>query len=197
VVNPFRCKIAHKKAAFELLTDEEHEDWFTPEQREAIARTVPWTRRVAERKTKRRGHDVDLIAHVRRRRDHFLLKPNDDYGGHGITLGPRASEAQWDEAIVKALAGDYVVQELVDLPVEEFPVFDDRGWSFQALYVDTNPFLFRGRAHGAMVRLSGSPIVNVTSGGGETGFFVIEGAVGGRTGRAASRRQTARGRTRR
>lgn len=197
MVNPFRCKIAHKKAAFELLTDEEHEDWFTPAQREAIARTVPWTRRVAERKTKRRGHDVDLIAHVRRRRDHFLLKPNDDYGGHGITLGPRATEAQWDEAIVKALAGDYVVQELVDLPVEEFPVFDDRGWSFQALYVDTNPFLFRGRAHGAMVRLSGSPIVNVTSGGGETGFFVIEGAVGGRTGRAASRRQTAQGRTRR
>ena len=26
----------------------------------------------------------------------------------------------------------------------------------------------------AMVRLSHSPIVNVTSGGGETGFFVIE-----------------------
>jgi len=27
-----------------------------------------------------------------------------------------------------------------------------------------------------MVRLSDSPIVNVTSGGDETGFFVIEGA---------------------
>ena len=26
-----------------------------------------------------------------------------------------------------------------------------------------------------MVRLSGSPVVNVTSGGGETGFFVVEG----------------------
>jgi hypothetical protein len=26
-----------------------------------------------------------------------------------------------------------------------------------------------------MVRLSDSPIVNVTSGGGETGFYVIEG----------------------
>ena len=45
------------------------------------------------------------------------------------------------------------------------------------MYVDTNPFLFRGRVHGAMVRLSGSPVVNVSSGGGETGFFVIEGAV--------------------
>lgn len=43
------------------------------------------------------------------------------------------------------------------------------------MYVDTNPFLFAGRVEGAMVRLSDSPVVNVTSGGGETGFFVIEG----------------------
>ena len=45
------------------------------------------------------------------------------------------------------------------------------------LFVDVNPFLFRGLAEGAMVRLSASPIVNVTSGGGETGFFVLEEAV--------------------
>ena len=42
------------------------------------------------------------------------------------------------------------------------------------MFVDTNPFLFRGKVCGAMVRLSSTPIVNVTSGGGETGFFVIE-----------------------
>jgi hypothetical protein len=34
-----------------------------------------------------------------------------------------------------------------------------------------------GQVHGAMVRLSDSPVVNVTSGGGETGFFVIEGEI--------------------
>ena len=31
------------------------------------------------------------------------------------------------------------------------------------------------RVEGVLVRLSDSPIVNVTSGGGETGFYVIEG----------------------
>jgi hypothetical protein len=35
--------------------------------------------------------------------------------------------------------------------------------------------MFRGRMEGAMVRLSNSPVVNVTSGGGETGLFVLEG----------------------
>jgi hypothetical protein len=43
-------------------------------------------------------------------------------------------------------------------------------------YVDTNPCIFRGRVEGALVRLSDSPVVNVTSGGGETGFFVLEDA---------------------
>ena len=46
----------------------------------------------------------------------------------------------------------------------------------EPMFVDTNPFLFRGKVCGAMVRLSNSPIVNVTSGGGETGFFVIKDA---------------------
>jgi hypothetical protein len=177
VVNPFRCKIAHKKAAFELLTDDLHAGWFSAAERDCIRRTVPWTRRVRERRTTHAGREVDLVEHVRRNRDLFILKPNDDYGGHGVALGARSAESEWESALSRALAGDYVVQEVVELPLEEFPVFDEGGWAFRPMYVDTNPFLFRGRVEGAMVRLSGSPVVNVTSGGGETGFFVVDGVV--------------------
>jgi hypothetical protein len=174
LVNPFRCKVQHKKAAFELLTDEERAGWFNAEERRVIRECVPWTRRVRERRTTYRGRTVDLVEFVRKNRALFVLKPNDDYGGHGILLGDRASEGEWEEMLARALAGDYVVQELVELRTEEFPVFDDERWALQPMYVDTNPFLFRGRVEGAMVRLSDSPVVNVTSGGGETGFFVIE-----------------------
>ena len=51
LVNSFRCKLLHKKAVFELLTDEANASWFTPREREVIRRTVPWTRRVSQRKT--------------------------------------------------------------------------------------------------------------------------------------------------
>jgi hypothetical protein len=175
LVNPFRCKMLHKKAGFELLTDEAHESWFTPAEREVIRRTVPWTRMVTEKKTLYRGQSIDLIPYLRAHRANFILKPNDDYGGHGISLGAGLSEAAWDEKLSAALDKDFVAQEIVTLRTEEFPVFDERQWSLQPMFVDTNPFLFRGRVEGAMVRLSDSPIVNVTSGGGETGFFVIEG----------------------
>jgi hypothetical protein len=174
VVNPFRCKVVHKKAAFEFLTDETYARWFTPGELEVLGECVPWTRRFEARRTTHGGKTVDLVEHVRSSRGRFVLKPNDDYGGAGVVLGKNVSESDWDATIETALAGDYVVQELIDLRTEVFPVFGEERWAFQPMYVDTNPFLFDGRVEGAMVRLSGSPIVNVTSGGGETGFFVVE-----------------------
>jgi len=175
LVNSFRCKMVHKKATFELLTDEANAGWFTAREKEVIRRTVPWTRRLSERKTQHGGREVDLMKHVRKHRQQFVLKPNDDYGGRGIALGDRLTSPEWDAALSEALAGDYVVQEKIELRTEVFPIFGETRWALQPMYVDTNPFLFAGRVGGAMVRLSDSPVVNVTSGGGETGFFVIEG----------------------
>jgi hypothetical protein len=179
LVNSPRCKPLHKKAAFELLTDEERAGWFTPVEREVISSCVPWTRRVSERKTTHEGRRVELVEHVRRHRAAFVLKPNDDYGGRGLFFGAKSGESEWDDALAHALAEDYVVQEAVELHTELFPVFDDAAWGLQPMYVDTNPFLFRGRVEGALVRLSASPIVNVTSGGGEAGLFVLEERLGG------------------
>jgi len=176
-VNSFRCKLAHKKACFELLTDEANGRWFTQRERDVIRRTVPWTRRVARRKTRRGGREVDLIQHIRRHRSQFVLKPNDDYGGRGITFGDHVSASEWEVALSEALEGDYVVQEKLELRTEVFPIFDESRWALQPMFVDTNPFLFHGRVEGVLVRLSNSPVVNVTAGGGETGFFVVEDEV--------------------
>jgi hypothetical protein len=173
LVNPFRCKIMHKKASFEPLTDEVYGSWFTSKERAAIARSIPWTRRMADRRTTHHGHGVELVDFVRQNRARLVLKPNDDYGGHGVYFGPQLDELAWENGIATALSSDYVVQEAVDLSAEEFPIFNQTEWKLQPMFVDTNPFLFSGKVCGAMVRLSNSPVVNVTSGGGEAGFFVI------------------------
>lgn len=174
LVNPFRCKLVHKKASFEMLSDEANKHWFSAQQQDVIRACIPWTRRVFERKTVHQDQPVDLLPHLRKHRASFLLKPNDDYGGRGIFFGADCSESEWDNRLAIALAGDYVVQERLDLHLEDFPIFNKDEWHIQPMYVDTNPFVFRNRVEGAMVRLSDTPIVNVTSGGGETGLFVIE-----------------------
>jgi glutathionylspermidine synthase len=174
LVNPFRCKIMHKKAVFEMLTDKQRHDWFTKSEQEAIRRSVPWTRRIADRKTTREGREIGLLDFIRRNRSRLVLKPNDDYGGHGVHFGAQLDEREWDNAIQTALSADYIVQDALDLHPELFPIFSETDWKLQPMFVDTNPFLFRGKVCGAMVRLSATPIVNVTSGGGETGFFVLQ-----------------------
>ncbi|HEY0169670.1 MAG TPA: hypothetical protein VGB98_01365, partial [Pyrinomonadaceae bacterium] len=83
LVNNFRSKIIHKKALFAVLTDERHAALFTDEEREAVRRHVPWTRVVREGKTDKGGAEIDLLDYVRRNSGRLVLKPNDDYGGHG------------------------------------------------------------------------------------------------------------------
>ena len=171
LVNPFRCKIMHKKAVFEMLTDEDRQSWFTRSEQEAIRRSVPWTRRVADRKTTREGREIGLLDFIRRNRSRLVLKPNDDYGGHGVHFGAQLDEREWDNAIETALSADYIVQDALDLHPEVFPIFSETDWKLQPMFVDTNPFLFRGKVCGAMVRLSATPIVNVTSAAARPGFL--------------------------
>ncbi len=123
MVNPFRCKIMHKKASFELLTDQAHESRFTSAEQEAIRRCVPWTRRVIDRRTTRDGRSIELLNFIRRNRALLVLKPNDDYGGHGVFLGPRLDDRAWDDAIATALSGDYVAQDAIAFAAGGFSDF--------------------------------------------------------------------------
>jgi len=61
MVNPFRCKLLHKKASLAVLSDEANAALFTPDEQRAIARHIPWTRTVAERHTTYQERQVDLL----------------------------------------------------------------------------------------------------------------------------------------
>ncbi len=174
LVNPFRCKPIHKKAIFAVLTDDELQPLFTPEERAAIAAHVPWTRRVLEGRTTRDGREIDLVPHVRGHRDGLVLKPNDEYGGKGVHIGWEMTESQWDAAVAGALASSYVVQAKVDLQRETFPEIGAEGLRFRDLVVDLDPFVFNGEVEGFLTRLSGTSLANVTSGGGQVPAFLVE-----------------------
>src|SRR4029453_14044741 len=176
VANTFRCKIPHKKAFFALLTDEEFGDLFSAEEREIAARHIPWTRLVKEGTTTRNGKRLDLIPHIRTERHDLVLKPNDDYGGHGVTLGWGGAGKAWDQTLSKALSGHaaWVVQEKIQVRRELFPRFaPGEGARIADMLVDCAPYLFRGKLAGFLTRLSASGLANVTSGGGQVPSFVV------------------------
>jgi hypothetical protein len=174
LVNPFRCKPIHKKAIFAVLTDDDLQPLFTPEERSAIAAHVPWTRRVTEGHTRYRGQGVDLPAFVRANRERLVMKPNDEYGGKGVHIGWETSESDWERAFAEALRSSYVVQEKVELQRLTFPELTASGeLAFRDLVVDLDPFVFDGEVEGFLTRLSGSSLANVTSGGGQVPAFLL------------------------
>src|ERR1700694_4115728 len=84
MVNSFRSKIIHKKALFAVLTDARYSSLFSEDEKRMISRHVPWTRRVRVGKSDYHDEEIDLLEFIAARRDRLVLKPNDDYGGHGI-----------------------------------------------------------------------------------------------------------------
>ncbi len=176
MVNSFRSKLVHKKALFAVLTDERYSRLFTPEEREAISAHVPWTRHVRAGKTEYKGGEIDLLDFIQQTGERLVLKPNDDYGGHGIYIGWNTDQIAWEEAMRGALAnGDYLVQERVPTAREVFPALKDDGTvEFAEQLVDLDPLLFYGKVGSAFTRLSSTELANVSSGGGMVPTFIIE-----------------------
>ena len=173
MANSFRTKLVHKKASFAVLSDPSYHYLFEPNEVEAIDRHIPWTRLVRPSITNFRGAERNLLELIREHRQEFVLKPNDDYGGHGVFLGWETGPEEWEAATRHAVEHPYVVQERVPGEKVNIPTYSDRVFLNQ-MYVDFNPFLFHNEVEGALIRLSASAVLNVTSGGGQTALLVLE-----------------------
>jgi hypothetical protein len=190
MANALRCKIPHKKAFFAVLTDEAviGPGGLCPlsdAERALIAPAIPWTRVVEDVRTvSPDGASIELLAYARDHRGSLVLKPNDEYGGSGVTLGWETSEADWDAALGKAVAGNtpaegadgsWVLQHRIPIRRESFVAVSGPPHAIapRDMLVDFAPYLFRGKQIGCLTRLSGSGLANVTSGGGQAAAFVV------------------------
>jgi hypothetical protein len=177
MANSFRCKLAHKKAFFAILTDPSHAALFTSAEHAVIRAHVPWTRVLDDVETHKGDWHGGLLDLARAWREHLVLKPNDEYGGTGVNLGWEMSASEWDTALESALEqpfGTWIVQERIPVRREIFPQFDAAGRvSMNDMLVDFAPYLFRGRMNGYLTRLSATGLANVTSGGGQVPAFVV------------------------
>ncbi|HEX8392692.1 MAG TPA: hypothetical protein VF665_10090 [Longimicrobium sp.] len=176
MVNPFRCKIIYKKAGLAVLADERNADMFTADELESIRASIPWTRVVEERQTDYEGKHIDLLPWMAQNRDHLVLKPNDDYGGHGIVLGWLVSDNEWQAAIRTALERPHVVQERIILPVEPYPSWVDGGVQVTDRMLDLAPYISdTEHVNGGLTRIATDPLLNVTAGGGSSvATFLVE-----------------------
>lgn len=161
-------KLLGNKLLFALLSDPQHSDRFTAEERAFIERHVPWTRQLSS----------ELLPELVQHRTRYLVKPADGSGGGGIVCGWETPDSVWQTTLLAMLAAPepHIVQERVTpqagrvctvLPNDEFVE--------QEVQVLWGVYLFRRRFGGAMLRtktLDGPAVINYVNGAAVGPVFV-------------------------
>ena len=114
------------------------------------------------------------------RLDELVIKPRGGFGGHGVTIMPRASESERERAIgvVRRRPESFIAQEPVAL--SSHPTV--RGGSLRPRRIDLRPFVISGAdgqvaMTGGLTRFAqgaGEMIVNSSQGGGCKDTWVVE-----------------------
>lgn len=164
-----------QKGALEIFTSARWRKLFAAEDAALFRKHVAWTRVVRAVKTDGPdGRAIDLPEFTRRERERLVLKPNRDYGGHGINFGREMKPAAWDRLVNRAVreAPAWVVQTLAS-PVEEiYPTgHPETPWEKR---VTIGGFTGTPRGVAMLARLSKSRIVNITRDGGVAGVLAVE-----------------------
>jgi uncharacterized circularly permuted ATP-grasp superfamily protein len=174
VVNSFRSKVISNKSTLAILTDPQFDHLFTKQENEIKYKHIPWTRNLSPGNVLYENKQVDLFEYAGANKDKFVIKPADGYGGIGVYIGKYTPEAQWKDCFEMALKDPYVIQEYVDIPEEEFPVINENATiTIENRKVNLNPFAIAGQYAGCLSRISQSPVINVSAGGGMVPTFLL------------------------
>jgi hypothetical protein len=178
VVNPRGMEPAGAKGLFEAVTDS-----LASRLHATTVNRTPWTRQLYERAVSGpKGEAIaDFVTWIRENWSQLVLKPVQGYSGEGIFIGFQSEDPDADLAYALK-AGNYIVQELVPLPLwaEDSPwLFEDeqrvglRTWQtdFRCLITDSGLIGFLGR-------FGGIP-TNVGAGGGTQALAVLPGNASG------------------
>jgi hypothetical protein len=173
MANSFVSHLANKKSALGLLTDPRISDDLVTQELTAAQQHLPWTRLVRPGPTTYRGEEIDLLAFARAHRGSMILKPNDNYGGHGIVCGWHTTDDDWRAALNRAMSDPHVIQERITMPKALYPTWTDGALRVETYHESTDSFLFASNAHGCICRLSLTDLINVSTGGTYAPVFQV------------------------
>ncbi|AYN68282.1 circularly permuted type 2 ATP-grasp protein [Euzebyella marina] len=124
----------------------------------------------------------DELKYVLEHINELVIKPVDEAGGYGISIGNRLSKEEIEEVKlqVKANPRKYVAQPIMSLSVH--PTYIDDTESFEQRHVDLRTFTIMGRDRdfvlkGGLTRVAlkkGNLIVNSSQGGGSKDTWVLK-----------------------
>ena len=113
-----------------LLSEYEDSDIFSIEEREAIKKYIPWTRKIASYETSYGTSKVKLENFILSNKQKLVIKPSQGSGGKGIYIGRYASQKKWEELVKTAV-------KMKNILVQE--------------YIEPSPYLYQSGENGCAV----------------------------------------------
>ena len=171
LVGHFRTTVAHSKMVSVALFDEMTRAFLTDEEAAFVEAHVPRTWRLRT-DTKVEGFDIERIL---KEKDSWIVKPEDDYGAHGVHAGVDAGEVEWRTIVNKSMNAGFVVQEYCRVP--EVPLVnthvkgaDEDGTGGNPLAVEMwqnmpGVYLYAGKMAGLYCRLGQEGVIALDHGG--------------------------------
>jgi uncharacterized circularly permuted ATP-grasp superfamily protein len=171
VINPFANDVMGHKSVFTMLTDPTLDLGLTSAERNAVRNHVPWTRRLSSNGS---GETETTVSpdYVIEHQSSLVVKPVFDSSGHGVHLGWECDPHEWEQIVAQACDEEYIVQRRIWAHRERFPR-NEPGFPLERFYVDTDPYVFRRRIGGVLVRLSRDGITNLAAGGSVVPTFLV------------------------
>lgn len=127
---------------------------------------LPWTRRLIDADKFYGGKKIYLIDFLKDEKETLILKPSLGYGGKGVVIGRETKDEDWNQAIDRAVKGEYVVQEFVNIPIFSVPVVVNRKLELGYKKINLNCLVCGSKLAGSLSRLSDESVINVARGGG-------------------------------
>jgi len=166
VVNPLRSRLASTKALLSILTNPEYDHFFTENENKIKREHIPWTRRLTDAEDFYGRKKIYLIDFLKDEKETLVLKPSSSYGGKDVKIGRETRDEDWNATIDRALKGDWVVQEYVNIPILTVPTVVNNKLDFAYKKFNFNMLVFGGKYAGGFTRLSDQSVINVAHGGG-------------------------------
>ena len=121
VFSPMDADLYGSKGALALLSDEENRRLWSPAERAALDRILPWTRMARPGPVTVAGATVDLAEYAIAEQRELILKPTMMHGGQGIAAGWLLEPDEWRERLEAAMGQPYVLQRRIHAIPERFP----------------------------------------------------------------------------
>lgn len=116
LIGHFRTTVAHSKMINVALFDKRTAEFLTPKELAFVERHVPRTYRLASQCPAPESTGPN-IAELKAGKDRWIIKPEDDYGSHGVHPGVDCSQEEWEKLVDASLDCGCIVQEFCNPPL--------------------------------------------------------------------------------